>query len=133
MASCPSGPQGHNRGTESLSAQSRPASEPAAGRELLESVLEWAETTLSSDDPLEVADVEAMREVARRHPGSPLVLDPVVVELVQVVLQSQFRSHPTWLPVCASASRAAAETLLEDPVSRERLEGLWGRLLRGKR
>jgi len=130
MASSPLGSQGNERESESLSSDARPAGEAAADREALESVLQWAEATLKSDDPLEVADVEAIREVARRHPVAPLALGPIVVELVQALLRAYFHAHPSWLPVWQDACRVVAETLFEDPVSHDRLEVLWSRLLR---
>jgi hypothetical protein len=133
MSSCPLGPQGNDRESESLSSDARPAGEAAADREALESVLQWAEATLKSDDPLEVADVEAVREVARRHRGVPLALDPIVVELVQALLRTYFQTRPSWLPVWQNACRVVAETLFEDPVSHDRLEVLWSRLLRRER
>jgi hypothetical protein len=55
------------------------------------------------------------------------------VELVQAMLQAQFRAHPDWLPVWNSASGVIARTLFDAPGSRERLEALWDRLLRGER
>jgi hypothetical protein len=100
----------------------------AAERGLLDSVLQWTEATLAADDPLEAADVEGLREVARRHRGEPVSLKPAAVELVEAMLQTQFRVHAEWLPVWRNASEWIAESLWEDPASRSRLEGLWGRL-----
>jgi hypothetical protein len=109
--------------------QTRATGQPAAERALLESVLQWTEATLWADDPLEAADVDALRQVARRHPGAPLSPDPVAVELVQAMLQTQFAVHADWLPVWQGASGVIAQTLFEDPGARERLEVLWSRLV----
>ena len=49
------------------------------------------------------------------------------------MLQTQFRAHADWLPVWQSASGLIAQTLFDDPVSRERLEFLWSRLVKGER
>jgi len=133
MASSPRGSGEDVRATEGIAAQAAPSGEPAADPRLLQRVLEWAEATLRSEDPLEVADIEAIRQVARRHPHAPLALQPMVVELVQAVLQAQFHAHPDWFPVWQSASGEIARTLFDDPGSRERLEALWDRLLRGER
>jgi hypothetical protein len=128
----------HGRG-ESLRAArtaAEPASlpgQPSANPELLQRVLDWTEATLRSEDPLEVADVEAVRQVARRYPDAPLTLDPIVVQLVWAMLQAQFPAHPDWLPVWQGASGVIARTLFDDPIARQRLESLWGRLLRGER
>jgi hypothetical protein len=133
MAASPRGSGEDRRATQALAAQDPPSDAPATEPELLERVLDWAEATLRSGDPLEVADVEAIRQVARRHPDAPLALNPIVVELVQAMLQAQFRAHPDWLPVWQNASGVIARTLFDDPSCRERLEVLWGRLVRGER
>jgi hypothetical protein len=133
MASSPRGSGEDVRATEAIAAQAAPSGQPAADPRLLQRVLEWAEATLRSEDPLEVADMEAIRQVARRHADAPLALNPIAVELVQAMLQAQFRAHPDWLPVWQSASGEIARTLFDDPSSRERLEALWDRLLRGER
>jgi len=133
MASSPRGSGEDVRATEMMGPQAATSGQAGADPRVLERVLEWAEATLRSDDPLEVADIEAVRQVARRHPGAGLVLDPVVVELVRAMLQAQFHAHPDWFPVWESASVVIGRTLFEDPESRQRLEVLWDRLLRGER
>jgi hypothetical protein len=133
MGSSPLGSGENARRSESLAPEARAVGQPPTDRTLLESVLQWTEATLSADDPLEAADVEALRQVARRHPATPLSRDPVVVELVQAMLRTQFSVHADWLPVWQSASGLIAETLFEDPVWRDRLEVLWSRLLKGER
>jgi len=133
MASSPLGSQGDKGERESLPSEARLSGQSAADREALERALQWAEATLQSDDPLEVADLEAVREVARRHPDAPLALDPIVVELVRALLGAYFEAHPSWQPVWQEACEVVAETLFEDPVSHGRLEVLWSRLVRRER
>lgn len=77
--------------------------------------------------------MEAIQEVARRHRNAPFALDPVLVELVQTILRIQFGDHPEWAAAWQGASGPVAQTLYEDPVSRERLELLWNRLSKGER
>ena len=133
MDSSPLGSEGKIGGREPLVSES-PVGDPSPGdRQLLESVLELAETTLASDDPLAVADVEAVHEVVRRHPDVPFALEPIVVELVQALLQAHFCGNPDWLPTWNRASAVIAQTLFDDPVCHGRLESLWGRLLKGER
>lgn len=101
------------------------------GRELLDSVLrQTAQAETASDAPT-ASDLSALRDVAERHRGKPLTCQPVVVELVQAVLKEQFEpvvaSTESWSTMCAGI----AQTLYEDPVSRDRLDSLWSRLMEG--
>lgn len=111
-----------------------PSDQPPADHEkasdggLLEQVLQ--ETLFGSgaagllDEPL----LAALVEVARRHPGRPLSLDPVMVDLVQAIVRINLgqysRSDADW----QAMSRRIAETLWEDQPSHERLERFWTRL-----
>ncbi|HEX4128851.1 MAG TPA: hypothetical protein VHZ24_02325 [Pirellulales bacterium] len=66
-------------------------------------------------------------EVARTHRGKAFKVDPVVVELVRAVLESQVGSRLT-PAMLDNLSQCIAVTLCDDPNSRERLERLWARL-----
>ncbi len=121
---------GNVRRSESRSPETQAPAPSAADRDLLESVLQWTEATLAADDLPEAADMDALREVARRYRGEPLSPGPVAVELVQAMLRTRFRAHVDWQPVWQNASTLIAETLLEDPGSRRRLEVLWEHLVR---
>jgi hypothetical protein len=68
---------------------------------------------------------EALRQVARRYPGHPFVLDPVAVELVLAVLDNRLLTNERSR---REAALQIAETLFEDPALHERLERLWLRL-----
>lgn len=107
------------------------AANEALGRDLLDSVLRQTAQTSASDDAVTADDLAALRQVAVRHRGEPLICQPVVVELVQAVLSEQFRPVVTtaesWQAMCSGI----AQTLFEDPVSRERLDSLWARLSEG--
>lgn len=101
--------------------------EEVLGRDLLEQVLRQ---TLNGAAPkaLDPSDLEALRGVARRHRGEPLVLEPTTVELIHAVLCAHFPK-----PFASGASGKAmsaeiAQTLFEDPTSRRRLEALWKQL-----
>jgi len=102
----------------------------AARRALLERVLEETEKLLGTEDALDPQQMEAIREVARRHPGKGLVLEPVVVELVEAVVRVQFRGLAEGSPIWQEASCQIAQTLFDDPVARGRLEALWKNLSR---
>ena len=92
---------------------------------LLERVLRETAAVCNVDEPLEEGDREALEEVAGRHRGERLTLEPVGVELVQAVLRRHFpalaRSSGPWEGI----SRQIALSLLSDPPSRERMEAFW--------
>ncbi|HUT09710.1 MAG TPA: hypothetical protein VMY42_04380 [Thermoguttaceae bacterium] len=64
--------------------------------------------------------------------AKPLTLEPVGVELVEAVLRNHFPTQPHASQLWQAINVRIALTLLEDPVSRERLEALWIRLGGGK-
>lgn len=98
------------------------------GKDLLNSVLRQTAQTGESSDAVTGNDLSALRDVAARYRGRPLVLEPVVVELVQAVLSEQFQpvvvTAESWNTMC----HGIAQTLFDDPVSRDRLDSLWARL-----
>ena len=96
-----------------------------------ERVLEETERLLSAQDALEPRQIEALKEVARRHPGERLALDPIAVELVLAILSVQFGALALPEPVWQEAASQIAQALLEDPVARPRLEALWGHVSGG--
>lgn len=94
---------------------------------LLESVLEQ---TLGAEDPSELLErvpLDILADVVRAYRGQPLLLDPVAVELVQVVLEQRFDTAATQGEVWKHVSRRIAQTLMDDPAGRARLETLWDR------
>jgi hypothetical protein len=97
-------------------------------RGILESILQRALVAPDLDDAALTSQVEALAEVARRHRGEPLSMEPVGAELVEAALRAQYGvtgPHPLW----RSMSLEIARMLLEDPVSSGRLRRLWDRLL----
>lgn len=73
-------------------------------------------------------ELEALRAVARAHPGEPFALVPVCEELVRAMMRSSFGSWTkvaeAWDPIV----RRVAETLFEDPGFNARMESLWARV-----
>ncbi len=96
--------------------------------QLLEQVL--SETVLNAPgtgDPMAPEEMEALYEVARRHPGKPLTLQPVAVELVEALLMRRFPDQADrefWKHL---ANRIAT-TLMDDPPTQERLAVFWASL-----
>jgi hypothetical protein len=105
-------------------------SEPAASHEqaALDAVLRATADT-DADERVTAAEVEALRDVARRHGPVALTLEPIAVELVEAIILINYghlrRPPEVWR---ATASRIAS-LLFESPVPRARLENLWARLL----
>ncbi len=97
--------------------------------ELLESVLHATLTICASDEPLDPSDLQRLREVARRHAGCSTVTEPVAVELVRAVLEGHFPSGSFVEGVGPTAVTQIAQTLLDDPASKARLERFWNRLV----
>ena len=124
MSASASGPQDSSRRPQPASAPQSP-SEPAADPDLLERVLQETSELCSTGGPLEGAEREALEEVARRHHGEPLSLDPIGIELVQAVLQSHFPAQPHASQLWQALTVQIALTLFEDPASHDRLQSLW--------
>jgi hypothetical protein len=92
---------------------------------LLERVLGATEALLCADTPLDDAQRAALRDVARRYRGQPLAVSPVAVELVQAVVGRRFRQCADSEPLWREMAMTIAETIVEDPLARGRLESLW--------
>ncbi|NQT37023.1 MAG: hypothetical protein HQ581_06015 [Planctomycetes bacterium] len=105
-----------------------PGAEEAPDDAVLESVLREtlrADPGEDTDDPI---DMGALREVVARHPGQPFSKEPIALEMVWAVLCDHFRIDPTGSVAWRAASAHIAETLFDDPRTRERLATLWNRL-----
>lgn len=100
---------------------------------LLEEVLRRTLEAAESLDAFEASDLKPLLEVAERHRGRPLELEPVAVDLVDAALRDYFRQGPGGMDEWRQISRRVAETLFEDPTARERLEAFWNRLLATRR
>lgn len=96
-------------------------------KSLLDEVLRQTEQSADERDTADRAVWGRLLEVAQRHSGEPFGLEPVLVEMVDASLQSQFGTEidpETRRSVC----RRIAQTLFDDPTSRERLELLWNHI-----
>ncbi len=103
----------------------------SAGREadptVLEGVLQETLSLLGAERPLPVETTQALGRLVARHRGRQFTLEPIAVDLVSIVLKTQF---PGLCPPPMHQRMAArvARTLYEDPQSRARLEAFWKRL-----
>src|SRR5687768_11543543 len=102
---------------------SHPEREKLPDRPDLEGLLEQALDVPRESDAANQIDVDALRAVVRRHRSAPFALDPMAVEMVEILLRSYFGAGD-W----SGPSLQIARTLFEDPVGRERMERLWNQL-----
>jgi hypothetical protein len=108
----------------------RPYRESAdpANRELLDRVLEQTLARINEGQLFEEPDMNALKEVARRHRGQPFSLEPVALELVKAALKPQLGALADTPGMCDKLSLQVARMLLDDPVASGRLQSFWDRL-----
>lgn len=100
-----------------------------ASSELLRHVIEETLGVASLAHPVDERDLEALRDVARRHAGATLCLNPVAVDLVRAILA--VRWHAAAAAANVSLDDMAweiAAALMDAPASRARFRQLWLRL-----
>ena len=126
--------EGHLREEQPAASDSRSSSDRNSRRDLFEEVMR--QTQELCDEGAEIngteinsAEKEAILEVARKFQGQPFSLDPVLGELVRAVLRSRLPERAGSGAAWREISAEIAETLFEDPVSRDRLERFWSRLM----
>jgi len=105
-----------------------PSGDAPDSANLMDRVLEETLAATDADAALEPGEVDALKQVARRHPNEPLTLSPVATELVGAVLSTRFGHLRDKAEHWQSMSSTIAETLMDDPSSRDRLQSLWARL-----
>lgn len=103
-------------------------SDPRLNRALLEKVLHETLNANKSNVTIGVASLTALREVARRHRGQPFALEPVAVQLVQAMLRVSLPKRAQNAREWETMSIKIAQTMLDNPVTRDRLKAFWGRL-----
>lgn len=131
---------GASRAEDSDGRRPAPEQTPAAAdasqrqtpeRMQLEQVLRQMLDRVDGPDAPPAVELQALCEVARRHPGEPLTLEPVTVELVQALLGTHFQKQTASLNAWREATTQIARTLFDDPGTRRRLEKFWTRLSNG--
>ena len=80
------------------------------------------------DAPLTPAERDALRNVAQRHQGQPLTLQPVATALVQAVILPQLPADASAAESWRQAFVEIAQTQLDDPSTCARLDRLWSQL-----
>ena len=125
MSSASSGSQ--KNGGPSKPAEEASAMPRTADSALLERVLRQTLEVCGPDEPIDPAEMRALRNVAERYRGRPLDLEPVAVELVASAIDG----------VCPAKKNAefwrnltlqVARILMDDPSTFTRMNSLWIRL-----
>ena len=105
-----------------------PRSGDSTSRRVLEDVIQQTAALNAKDAGIHPADLEALLDVARRFRGVEFQLEPVVYELVRVTLTRQLRHAGQTDEQFAVVANRVAQTLFENPETRERLSSLWVQL-----
>lgn len=93
---------------------------------LLRQVLD--ETIAESEEPLAPAELEALRDVARRHPNAAFEVEPVGVALVESILTLRVPEYQATERKWRDMSQQIAAAFFESPAAHARLQRLWNRL-----
>jgi hypothetical protein len=120
-------PGSHNNAGHQQPAAEGRSSSRAGDSTILDRVLQQTQAVFQTDEPLGDAEMRAFRQVADRHRGRPLELEPVGVELVAAAIDGlcpSKRDSEFWRNVAAQVARI----LIDDPTTFARLNALWIRL-----
>lgn len=116
--------------SQPASADTRPtgsaAAEPAPS--MLDDVVAETSELLTTPQDLPSETRAALINVARQFAGQPLALDPAGTALVEALLRTEFPVLAERPPLLARTARAIAQSLLNDPDARLRVEHLWAQL-----
>ena len=98
-------------------------------RLLLDEVLRQTQAAFDSHDTDDLSEMGPFLEVARRHAGSQLTLEPVLLELVKAALAETVAQLPGSPDQPDQIPMRIATTLFEDANCHDRLVAFWSRLL----
>jgi hypothetical protein len=125
MSSAASDPQNNARQVTSNADESSMAR--AADSGLLERVLKQTLEICEIGEPVTRDEMQAFRDVAARHRGQPLELEPVAVELVAAAIGGLCPARNNsefWRNLTVQVARI----LMDDPSTFARLNSFWIRL-----
>lgn len=95
---------------------------------LLEQVLASTPLTGGEVDSLPSGDLEALKQIARRHAGRAFSIRPVLEEMIEALLGKQLRGLGASPAARGALIAEVAQTLYDDEATRARLEAIWLRL-----
>lgn len=110
------------------------AAEPSPGLSevepgLLEMVVEQTVASLDEQSLAETLALPRMREIAQRYVDEALTVEPILMELIEAVLETHLPPLARAGSLKSKVVRAVSQTLFDNPVCRGRLELLWSQLL----
>lgn len=104
------------------------ADDSGVAPDFLKEVMSQTVAGITSTRELSPKVFTALLEVAKRHPGEPLTLDPIAIELVGACLSVQMPAIAAREALSRRMYAWVASSLLDDPVAQQRLSELWARL-----
>ena len=106
------------------------AGSKATEERLLDAVVNQTAAMLDEQSLAHMVDLPRLVEVARRyHECDVLSFDPILIELIEAILQTHMPQVGERAELRAKVAAAVARPLFDNPVSRGRLELLWSQLL----
>jgi hypothetical protein len=81
------------------------------------------------EPPADPALRRAQLDVARAHPNAPQLTRSIAQELVLSVTTTYFNAGPAMAAALRPSAAAVAATIMDDPVTSQRLAALWSTLL----
>jgi hypothetical protein len=97
---------------------------------LLDAIVSQTVAALDEQSFASMVDLPRLVEVARRyHDCDSLSFDPILIELIEAILQSHVPQVSERVELRTKVATAVARPLFDNPVSRGRLEHLWSQLL----
>ncbi len=109
-------------------ASSSTAASPSE-EELLDAIVQQTAAALDEQTLAQTRDLPRLREIARRHGGDTLTLDPILFELIEALLATNLPPLARSATLRSKVARLVSQSLFDNPVCRGRLELLWSQLL----
>ena len=96
---------------------------------LLDAIVQQTASALDEQTLAQTRDLPRLREIARRHGGDTLTLDPILFELIEALLATNLPPLARSATLRSKVARLVSQSLFDNPVCRGRLELLWSQLL----
>jgi hypothetical protein len=104
-----------------------PSSDGEQGRELWENVLHRTFPVPGDDDAPKVDEAtwRELKSLAARHNGAPLTPEPILAEMIHIVLGGRFEQMIGSPRLLKELTAKIAKTLWDDPIAHGRVQTLW--------
>lgn len=96
---------------------------------LLDAIVQQTAAAFDDQSLAQTRDLPRLRDIAQRHAGDVLTLDPILIELIETLLESHLPLLARSATLRSKVARSVSQTLFDNPVCRGRLELLWSQLL----